>query len=56
MNWTEVNVYTTTEGIEPVCGRLLGVGVTGFAIRMLRILRTSSTTKQATGIISTMTL
>ena len=33
MNWTEVNVYTTTEGIEPVCGRLLGVGVTGFAIK-----------------------
>ncbi len=33
MNWTEVNVYTTTEGIDPVYGRLLGVGVTGFAIR-----------------------
>ena len=33
MNWTEVNIYTTTEGIEPVCGRLLGVGVTGFVIR-----------------------
>ncbi len=33
MNWTEVNVYTTTEGIDPVCGCLLGIGVTGFAIR-----------------------
>lgn len=33
MNWTEVNVFTTTEGIEPVCGRLLGVGVTGFVIK-----------------------
>ncbi|MBQ8569477.1 MAG: 50S ribosomal protein L11 methyltransferase [Oscillospiraceae bacterium] len=33
MNWIEVNVYTTTEGIEPVCGCLLGVGITGFAIR-----------------------
>jgi len=33
MNWTEVNIYTTTEGIEPVCGRLLNVGVTGFQIR-----------------------
>ncbi len=33
MNWTEVNIYTTTEGIEPVCGRLLGVGITGFIIK-----------------------
>ena len=33
MNWTEVNIYTTTEGIDPVCGRLLNVGVTGFQIR-----------------------
>lgn len=33
MDWTEVSIYTTTEGIEPVCGRLLGVGVTGFVIR-----------------------
>ncbi|MCC8042656.1 MAG: 50S ribosomal protein L11 methyltransferase [Oscillospiraceae bacterium] len=32
MNWTKINVYTTTEGIEPVCGRLLGIGVTGFEI------------------------
>ena len=33
MNWTEVSVFTTTEGIEPVCGRLLGVGITGFVIK-----------------------
>lgn len=33
MNWTEVNIYTTTEGIDPVCGRLMNVGVTGFQIR-----------------------
>ncbi len=33
MNWTEVNIYTTTEGVDPVCGRLLGVGVTGFVIK-----------------------
>ena len=33
MNWIETNVYTTTEGIDPVCGCLLGVGITGFAIR-----------------------
>lgn len=33
MNWTEVNIYTASEGIDPVCGCLLGVGITGFAIR-----------------------
>lgn len=33
MNWTEVNIYTTTEGIDPVCGCLLDIGATGFAIR-----------------------
>lgn len=33
MNWTKVNIYTTTEGIDPVCGCLLGIGITGFAIR-----------------------
>ena len=32
MNWTEVNIYTTTEGIDPVCGCLLGIGVTCFSI------------------------
>lgn len=33
MNWTEVNIFTATEGIDPVCGCLLGIGVTGFVIR-----------------------
>ena len=33
MNWTEVNIYTAAEGIDPVCGRLLNVGVTGFQIK-----------------------
>ncbi len=33
MNWLEVDIYTTTEGIDAVCGRLLGIGITGFAIK-----------------------
>lgn len=33
MNWTEVSIFTTTEGIDPVCGRLLNVGITGFVIK-----------------------
>lgn len=36
MNWTEVNIYTTAEGIDPVCGCLLGIGVTGFVIKDAR--------------------
>lgn len=33
MDWTEVNIYTSSEGVDPVCGCLLGVGITGFAIK-----------------------
>lgn len=33
MNWLEVKIYTSSEGVEPVCGRLMVVGVTGFVIR-----------------------
>lgn len=33
MNWTEVNIYTTSEGVDPVCGCLLNTGVTGFEIK-----------------------
>lgn len=32
-NWIEAKIYTTTEGIDPVCGCLLGVGITGFEIK-----------------------
>ena len=33
MNWIEVNIFTTTEGIEPVCGCLLTIGIGGFVIK-----------------------
>ena len=32
MNWTEVKIYTTTEGIEPLTGSLLSLGIQGFMI------------------------
>lgn len=32
MNWIQVSIQTTTEGIEPVCGRLYTVGITGTEI------------------------
>lgn len=33
MDWIEVNIYTTTEGIEIVCAKLMDIGVKGFAIK-----------------------
>lgn len=33
MNWTEVNIYTATEGIELLCSKLADIGIKGFAIR-----------------------
>lgn len=32
MDWLQVTVYTSSEGIEPVCGRLIGLGITGMEI------------------------
>ena len=32
MNWIKVTIYTTNEGIEPVSGRLLQLGITGLEI------------------------
>ncbi|MEG0614420.1 MAG: 50S ribosomal protein L11 methyltransferase [Oscillospiraceae bacterium] len=33
MNWTEINIFTTTEGVDTLCGCLLGTGITGFSIK-----------------------
>lgn len=33
MQWIETNIYTTTEGIEPLCGRLYAVGLNGVQIQ-----------------------
>lgn len=32
MDWIKVTVYTTTEGIEPVSGRIMQLGITGLVI------------------------
>jgi ribosomal protein L11 methyltransferase len=32
INWTEVEILTSTDGIEPLCGRLLNIGINGFMI------------------------
>lgn len=33
MDWVEVDIYTTSEGIEVVTGSLLGLGINGFVIK-----------------------
>lgn len=33
MNWTEVDIFTTTAGIEIVCSKLMDIGIKGFVIK-----------------------
>ncbi len=33
MNWVELDIYTTSDGIEPLTGCLLNMGINGFAIK-----------------------
>lgn len=33
MNWVEIDIFTTTAGIEPLTGSLLGMGINGFVIK-----------------------
>lgn len=33
MNWIEIDIFTSTEGIEPLTGSLLGMGINGFVIK-----------------------
>lgn len=33
MNWAQVNIFTTTEGIDAVSGSLMMLGITGFVIK-----------------------
>lgn len=33
MEWTEVNIYTTADGIEILCAKLMDIGIKGFVIK-----------------------
>ncbi|MCM1133079.1 MAG: 50S ribosomal protein L11 methyltransferase [Ruminococcus flavefaciens] len=33
MEWTEVNIYTTADGIEIICAKLMDIGIKGFVIK-----------------------
>ena len=33
MNWIELDIFTTTNGIEPITGNLLNLGINGFVIK-----------------------
>lgn len=32
MEWTEASIYTSSEGVELLCGKLLELGISGFAV------------------------
>ena len=53
MNWTEVKIYTTTEGIEPLTGSLLSLGIQGFMIEDAQDFTNFCTIPHRTGTIST---
>ncbi|MDD3193782.1 MAG: 50S ribosomal protein L11 methyltransferase [Oscillospiraceae bacterium] len=36
MEWTEASIYTTSEGVELLCGKLLDLGINGFAVEDAR--------------------
>ena len=36
MEWTEVSIYTSSEGVELLCGKLLELGINGFAVEDAR--------------------
>ena len=33
MNWTQVDIYTTTDGIDLLCSDLMDLGIRGFSIQ-----------------------
>ena len=33
MNWTEVNIYTTSEGVDILCASLMDIGIKGFEVK-----------------------
>ncbi len=33
MEWTEVNIFTTTDGIDILCAKLMDIGIKGFVIK-----------------------
>ena len=33
MEWIEVNIYTTTAGIDIICAKLMDIGIKGFEIK-----------------------
>ncbi len=36
MEWTEASIYTSSEGVELLCGKLLELGINGFAVEDAR--------------------
>lgn len=56
MNWTEVNIYTETEGVDILCASLMDIGIKGFVIKDSMILKSFWKIRMVNGIILTMIL
>ena len=51
MNWTQVDIYTTTDGIDLLCSDLMDLGIRGFS--MPKISTNFCRIKMASGITLT---
>ena len=51
MDWIKVSIFTTSEGIEPLSGRLYQLGITGLEIEDEKILNIFLKTINSIGIM-----
>ena len=51
MDWIKVSIFTTSEGIEPLSGRLYQLGITGLEIETKKILKIFLKTINSIGIM-----
>ena len=56
MNWTEVNIYTETEGVDILCASLMDIGIKGFVIKDSNDFKEFLEIRKVNGIILTMIL
>lgn len=53
MNWTQVDIYTTTDGIDLLCSDLMDLGIRAFPFRTPKISTNFCRIKMASGITLT---
>lgn len=53
MNWTQVDIYTSTIGIDLLCSNLMDLGIRGFSIQDAEDFNEFCKIRMASGIILT---